>query len=125
MDEITKDIQDWCILFADDIILVDKTRDGVNIKLEKWRNTLESKGFKLSKTNIKHLECKFSEGEEELVWDITICNTAIPKVERFKYLDSIIQGNGEIDDDIGHRIRVEQQKWRCPFEVLCDKKILV
>ena len=37
MDELTRGIQDeisWCMLFADDIILIDESREGVNIKLE-------------------------------------------------------------------------------------------
>ena len=36
MDELTRAIQDeipWCILFANDIVLVNKTRVGVNAKL--------------------------------------------------------------------------------------------
>ena len=33
------------ILFADNIVLVDKSRHGVNVKLEIWWNTLESKIF--------------------------------------------------------------------------------
>jgi len=40
MDELTREIQDrvpWCMLFADDIVLVDKHREGVNRKLELWR----------------------------------------------------------------------------------------
>jgi len=38
MDELIKGIQDelpWCILFTDDIALIDKTREGVNGKLER------------------------------------------------------------------------------------------
>jgi hypothetical protein len=51
MDEVTKDIQEdvpWCMLFADDLVLVDETRAGVNRKLEVWMQTLESKGLELA-----------------------------------------------------------------------------
>jgi hypothetical protein len=37
MDELTYAIQEvvpWCMLFADDIVLIDETRVGVNVKLE-------------------------------------------------------------------------------------------
>ena len=37
MDEVTRDIQGetpWCMLFADDVVLVDESRAGVNRKLE-------------------------------------------------------------------------------------------
>ena len=32
------------MLFADDVVLVDESRVGVNRKLELWRHMLESKG---------------------------------------------------------------------------------
>jgi len=41
MDELTRTIQDeilWYIQFADDIVLVDETRAGVNVKLELRRH---------------------------------------------------------------------------------------
>jgi hypothetical protein len=40
MDEVTRDIQGgipWCILFADDVVLVDESRMEVDQKLELWR----------------------------------------------------------------------------------------
>ena len=40
MDELARAIQDeipWYMLSADDIVLVDETRAGVNVKLELWR----------------------------------------------------------------------------------------
>ncbi|WMV12452.1 hypothetical protein MTR67_005837 [Solanum verrucosum] len=85
MDELTRSIQEkvpWCILFADDIVLIDETRDRVNARLE-----------------------------------------IIPKKESFKYLGSVIQGSGDIDDDVTHRIGVAWMKWRLASGVLCDKKI--
>jgi hypothetical protein len=55
MDEITNDIQEdipWYMLFADGVVLIDESRIGVNQKLELWRQTLESKGFRLSRTKL-------------------------------------------------------------------------
>ena len=46
MDEVTRDIQGdipWCMLFVDDVVLVDESWIGVNQKLELWQETLESK----------------------------------------------------------------------------------
>ena len=40
MDELTGKIQDevpWCMLFADDIVLVDETKTEINARLELWR----------------------------------------------------------------------------------------
>ena len=37
MDEVTREIQgeiSWCMLFADDVVLIDESRAGVNRKLE-------------------------------------------------------------------------------------------
>lgn len=48
------------MLFADDIALLDETLNRVNARLEVWRQTLESKGFRLSRTKIKYMECKHS-----------------------------------------------------------------
>ena len=42
------------MLFANDVVLVDESRAGVNGKLELWRRTLESKGFRLSRTKTVH-----------------------------------------------------------------------
>jgi hypothetical protein len=40
IDEVIRDIQGdipWCILFIDDVVLVDESRTGVGQKLELWR----------------------------------------------------------------------------------------
>ena len=66
MDELTREIKDevpWCILFTDDIVLIDKTRGGLNEKLEKWRHSLESRYSRLSRSKTEYLRCGFSEVE--------------------------------------------------------------
>ncbi|XP_016491400.1 uncharacterized protein LOC107811060 [Nicotiana tabacum] len=47
----------------------------------------------------------------------------IPERGSFKYLESIIQGNGKIDEDITHRIGAGWMRWRLTYDVLCDKKV--
>ena len=63
MDEVTRYIQgeiSWCMLFADDVVLVDESRAGVNRRLELWRRTLESKEFRHSRTKTEYMMCDFS-----------------------------------------------------------------
>ena len=36
---------------------MNETREGVNTKLEIWRKTFESKGFRISKTKAQYMEC--------------------------------------------------------------------
>ena len=63
MNELTAHIQEevhWCMLFADDIVSVDESRDGVTAKLERWREALESKSFKKSHRKTKYMDCNFS-----------------------------------------------------------------
>ena len=56
MDEITKSIHEdisWCMLFANDIVLIGEIKKRVNKKLELWRQTLEARGFRLSRSKTK------------------------------------------------------------------------
>jgi len=108
------------MLFADDIVLIDEISAGLRDKLEQCRHTLESRGFRLSRSKTQYLKCEFSGavGSGEVV---TMDVVATPRVEKFKYLGSIIEQNGDINDDINHRIRVGRQKWRSASRVLCDK----
>ncbi|KAJ7971514.1 Retrovirus-related Pol polyprotein LINE-1 [Quillaja saponaria] len=93
MDELTYNIQDrapWCMLFADDIVLIDETREGLNSKLGMWRNALESKGLRLSRTKTKYMECNFSEtkgGPNNIILD----GETISTKDVFKCLGSFIQ----------------------------------
>ena len=71
------------MLFANDVVLIDETRDKVNNRMEKWGDNLESKGFRLSRSKTKYLECKFEEGEAGIEDKVTISGVVIPKVEKF------------------------------------------
>ena len=47
MEKISKSIWEtvpWCMLFADNIVLVVETKEEANSKLEEWRAVLEDRG---------------------------------------------------------------------------------
>jgi len=45
------------ILLADYIVLMDETRVRINTKFERLKDTLEAKGFRLSRLNTEYLNC--------------------------------------------------------------------
>ncbi|XP_021737843.1 uncharacterized protein LOC110704370 [Chenopodium quinoa] len=106
---ITRPIQDevpWCMLFADDIVSVDETKDGVNAKLEQWRQRLESRGFKLSRSKTEYLVCRFGTQRGTSDEMVSLDGKELTMSKCFKYLTSIIQkNNGDIDQDVAHRIK--------------------
>ncbi|VFQ80896.1 unnamed protein product [Cuscuta campestris] len=126
MDVLTQGVQDgvpWCMLFADDIVLIDDTREGLNDKLELWRLALETKGFIISRNKTEYMECRFSGRDTESEVEVKIDSHLVPKVDRFRYLGSVIQADGQLDADVGHRVGVAWAKWRLASGVLCDPKI--
>ena len=125
MDVVTRDIQGeipWCMLFADDVVLIDESRIGVDRKLELWRHTLKSKGFRLSRTKTEYMRCEFS-GIRSEDRDVTLAGQVVPRRDTFRYLGSMLQSDGEIDEDVSHRIRAGWVKWRQASGVLCDRKV--
>ena len=83
--------------------------------LESWRHTLEVRGFRLSRSKTEYLHCSFS-GRIEEEGDIILDGRVIPKVAKFKYLGSIIQQNGDIDEDISLYPKINIYNYKvCPI----------
>lgn len=56
MDELVEELLDevlWCMLFGDDIILADETKEELSRKLDGQGETLEMEDFKISYTMTK------------------------------------------------------------------------
>ena len=96
------------MLFADDVVLVDESQAGVNRKLELWRQTLESKGFRLSRTKTEYMRCDF-DGVAH-TGDVSLEGQVVPKKNTFRYLGSMLQRDGDIDMDVSHRIKAGYHK---------------
>ena len=110
------------MIFADDIVLVAETREEVSNKLDEWRESLEGKGLRISRTKIEYLSCHFSETSPVGEPEVSIDETITKSITKYNYLGSIIQRDEEIDGDVNHRIQVGWLNWRAAAAVLCDKK---
>jgi len=73
--------------------------------LELWRQTLESRGFRLSRAKTEYIECKFSKQGIRDYSIVRLDGQEIPMSSHFKYLGSIIQKDGETNSEVNHRIQ--------------------
>ena len=103
-------------------MLVDESQAEVNRKLELWRQTLESKGFRLSRIKTEYMRCDFG-GVVQEEGDVSLEGQIVPKKDIFRYLGSMLQRNGDIDADVSHRIKAGWIKWRLASGILCDRRV--
>ena len=123
MDVMTKDLREavpWCILYADDIVLCAERREDLEEKLERWRVALEERGMKISRSKTEYM-CASSVEEDGN--SIILDGEEIKRVQKFKYLGSIVEASGGIDQEVRHRIQAGWNNWRSASGVLCDKKV--
>ncbi|XP_071694412.1 uncharacterized protein [Rutidosis leptorrhynchoides] len=114
----------WCLIFADDIVLVAESKEELNSRLEQWRVALESNGLPISRQKTEYLRCDFDRIiEQEDGVNIYIGDQILHPQTSFRYLGSMLHKSGRIDEDVSHRIKVGWMKWRAATGVLCDKKI--
>ena len=67
LDELLKGVVQevpWCMLFADDMVLIAETEQEVERMLEQVRMALESKGLKVNREKTEHMESRWK-GEQE------------------------------------------------------------
>ena len=124
MDVLSEGIRDeapWTMLFADDIVLVCKTKSELKRKLARWRRALEDHGLKISRSKTEYLP--FNDPEDGDGSEMKMDNEAIKKVESFKYLGSYVAHDGDLEVEVKHRINSGWIAWRGLTGVLCDKKI--
>jgi hypothetical protein len=65
---------------------------------------LEAKGFRLSRSKMEYMKCDFSATIQE-EGDVRLDGQVVPKKDTFRYLGSMLQKNGDINEDVSHRIK--------------------
>jgi hypothetical protein len=57
------------------------------------------------------MKCDFSATTQE-EGGVRLDGQEVPKKDTFRYLGSMLQKDGDIDEDLSHRIKVGWLKWR-------------
>ena len=73
-------------------------------------------------TKTEYMRCEFS-GVRSEDGDVTLAGQVVPRRDTFRYLGSMLQSDGEIDEDVSHMIRAEWVKWQQASGVLCDRNV--
>ena len=92
------------MLFADDIVLCRQNHRKLEEDLEIWRNALERRGLKVSRSKTKYLRVGGVDDGEK-----------VKKTKNFKYLGSTVSNDGRCEEEV--------MSWRKVPGVLCDKKL--
>lgn len=116
----------WSLLFADDIVLVANTAEELERELERWRETLESNGLRISSKKTEYMFIDFvNDGTAGPQNTIRLASEPLNMVVSFTYLGSLINNDGKSDKAVDHRIQAGWLKFRSVSGVLCDKRMPV
>jgi hypothetical protein len=83
---------------------------------------LEAKGFMLSRSKMEYMKCDFSATTQE-ERDVRLDGQVVPKKYNFRYLGSMLQNDGDINEDVSHGIKVSWLKWCQASDVLFDHRV--
>ena len=78
--------------------------------------------FRLSRTKTEYMMCDFSATRHE-GGDVSLDGQVVVQKDTFRYLRSVLQKDGDIDEDVRHRISAGWLKWRQASGILCDKNL--
>lgn len=121
MDMVTKDIQaphPWTLLFADDVMLPNKTWKGLERQTQICNNRLEQYGMRLNIKKTEYMECG-----EQTDGTIKVNGQDLNKVDHFKYLGSYVSADSDTLHDARMKTSGAWQKWRQVTGILCDRRM--
>ena len=107
------------MLFADDIVICEETKEEVDQRLESWRYAFEKIGMKVSRSKTKYL-CINGGNDNETV---KIEDTEVPRIKEFKYLGSTVQESSSCEREVKKRVQAGWNEWRKVSEVICGKRL--
>ena len=99
MDKLTEDIRKdapWDMLFADDIVLSRQNCRELEDNLEMWRNALERRGLKVSRSKTEYLKAGDVDDGEEL----KLQGKELKRAKNFKHLGSTDSSHRRCEEEV-------------------------
>ena len=122
MDRLTDKVRrepPWTMLFADDIVIYEKTREEVERRLKSWRHALERRGMKVNRSKTEYLCINGGNDDETMKME----DTKVPRVKKFNYLGSTVQESGSCEREVKKRVQAGWNRWRKVSGAICDKRL--
>ena len=122
MDRLTDEVRRellWTMLFADDIVICEETREEVKRTLECWRHALERRGIKVGRSKTEYLCINRGNDDETVKME----DTKVPRVKEFKYFGSTVQESDSFERKVKRRVQAGWNKWRKASGVICDRRL--
>ena len=119
MDLISKEVgrgPPHAMLFADDLVLGENTREEAEEQLELWRNAIETKGLRVIRNKTEYLPPSSSHDKGKLGGE------ELKNVTTYTYLWSMFDAEGGTTTNGKNRVRLAWNKWREVTGVTHDKK---
>ena len=104
MDKLTENIRKeapWDMLFVDDIVLSRQNHRELENDLEIWRNALESRGLKVSRSTTEYLKVGGVDDGEEL----KLQGEKVKRAKNFKYLSLTVSSDERCEEEVRRRIQ--------------------
>ena len=115
-DEVRRE-PPWTMLFADDIVICEETREKVEQRLESWRYALERRGMKVNRSKTKYLCINVVNNKKT----VKVEDTKVPRVKEFKYLGSTVQESDSCEMEVKRRVQAGWNGWRKVSRVICNR----
>ena len=107
------------MLFEDDIVLSRQNHRELEKDQEIWRNALERRGLKVSRSKTEYLRVGGVDDGEEL----ELQGEKVKRAKNFKYLGSTVSSDGRCEEEVRRKIQAGWMSWRKVSGVLCDRKL--
>ena len=121
-DRLTDEVRrepPWTMLFADDIVICEETREEVEQRLEIWRYALKIREMKISRSKIEYL-CINGGNDDETV---KMEDIKVPRINEYKYLGSTVQESGGCEREVKKKVQAGWNGWRRVSGVICDRRL--